>query len=130
MELRHSAVLSKTAREFLDAMQKRDASTYIKEGNVFRRDPTSGTLEALGPLYANIPEKCRECEFLIKDPLGVDSLADGYGGELFYKGGCVLRDCVEDIIRQKRAYVVSSHQLSEKGKEMLRSAWASRREAP
>ena len=93
-------------KDFLEKIQKQDEGIYIKEGNVFRRDPESGKTEALGPLYANVPEKCKECPFLTKNASGRDSLSSPEG-DLFYKGGCIVRECVEGIIREKRAYAVS-----------------------
>jgi len=101
-------VRDKKTMDIIEEMWKRDSGIYIKDGMVFRRDPETGkSVEALGSLSKYTPEKCRECAFLIKNPSGRDTLSED-DGELFYKGGCIMKECVEDIIREKRRFFLQT----------------------
>lgn len=134
MELIHSVkAKNQKTKDYLDKLFQSDGR-YIKDGNVFQK--TEQGIIFLGPLSKAIPEKCQGCEFLIKkvgsDILSVpDQSISGqrYEGddEIFWKGGCILRECVEEIIRERRTYAVSSHRLTEEGKKMLKSAWSDKR---
>lgn len=129
MQLRNGInVKGKKTQDFLEQMQQKDEGIYIKDGIVFRKDLTTGkTVEALGTLAEYKPEKCKECPFLIKDPSGRDALSVD-DGDLFYKGGCIVRSCVEDILFERRAYAVAHRQSGLRAKEFQKHMWSNKRQ--
>jgi len=106
-------------KEFLSRLETQEP--YVKDGLVFQK--TVEGIVFLGPLSKRIMEKCETCEFLVKHP-GSDTLSEPEQDvhEVFWKGGCILHQCVEEIIRSKRHYAVS-RMIGPRGKKMLKSAW-------
>lgn len=117
MDLRYAAkAKTPETKQFLDNLAK--DNTYVKNGLVFRKNE-DGTLDALGPLSKNTPERCLECLFWTKKPGKVFTV----DGEVEIVG-CIRTSCID---KPKDTFILTAgihpHVVSDKGKQMLKSAW-------